>query len=507
MTEYWPGQRIRLLTGTVPGVQHGELGVVDVYDAVRRTVMVDFDRGAYGPLPLDDDRVRIEALPTGPRVLEWGRTVAGVYAAGRQAGDRAASGWALRTFAGRSTSDTVETALAVLDGIADNEPAVLETLPNPGTSAAAGRDVYATVTGDGAAWTTLLRYQREDIGQSYGEGFDAGLRDRVTDLCRDLAAAPRTGSALVASLPGGLGAAVPSWAQHGGSSRYTQGYAAVLIEQSGTDIVFGCTRTVAEKITTELRRHHGHPADQSQTPAGPVRYHDGDTTVISEQELLQHPAGIDQLDPGTEPEYQVRAPAATWSIVTPEQCDQIIGDLDERRQVLDSGPLPTQVLQVPHRALRLVRLCPPLVRPGSIFTAALLWNGTPAGAVHHWGTPSMGVHLSDPDVLDEATLRRYLDGCRLDGQPVTAAHALRYLTDEALLGDVIDEAYRAGGTVLRQPDAEGSTLLCQPYVRIPDGPAGLQQLSNHLAGNGQGQHWQIWTGRRWLPLPAATNSA
>jgi hypothetical protein len=78
-------------------------------------------------------------------------------------------------------------------------------------------------------------------------------------------------------------------------------------------------------------------------------------------------------------------------------------------------------MQVPHRGLRIMRLLPPLIAPGSMFTAAILWNGTPASGLHGWATSGMGLYLSDPAVLGQATRRRYLGDCRFDGQPVTDA--------------------------------------------------------------------------------------
>jgi hypothetical protein len=108
-------------------------------------------------------------------------------------------------------------------------------------------------------------------------------------------------------------------------------------------------------------------------------------------------------------------------------------------------------------------------------------------------------------VLDEPRLGRYLDACRLHGKPMARAQALRALADQALLSEMIDEAFLAGATLLRRADAAGYTLLCQPCTPIPHDAAGLQELSNRLAAADRGP-WQIWTGRRWLPLPPATTA-
>src|SRR6266542_7019281 len=72
---------------------------------------------------------RAAARPVANHDAAWQHTLAVLRQAGQNAGADAADWWAQDTVGGRATGDSTATARAVLAGIDDGDPAVLDALP------------------------------------------------------------------------------------------------------------------------------------------------------------------------------------------------------------------------------------------------------------------------------------------------------------------------------------------------------------------------------------------
>jgi len=440
-----------------------------------------------------------------------GQTLVIVYATGQQAGSNAADRWAQDTFTGGA--DSVSQAQTVLDGIADGEPTVLDTLPAmPEVGDPIGPDMIAAVNSGTSGWRTLGARERTEAHQMYCDGFEAGLLDRAVDRCLALLEKPRDGSDACAPPPEapdhGVGVFAPGWARlEPDPLSFRIGFAGTMHYRTDSRIAFGCTRSVAVALTAELRGHrHGQAAETPDgAEPGDTAVHtvrdDADIIVIDEHELLGHPHVLHEFATDFKPEYQVRVPAQDWQMVTSDRCERLAGDLTERQQTTE-GTWSVPAVRVPHRRLQLVRLQP--LPSDSPFTAVFVWDGGPVGALRRWPNGGIDVRLSDPAAFGSTQLHRYLDDCRVGGQPLSRSRALRALSDGPLLADAIERAYDSSAILLRLVDADGLTLQHQFLSPAPGGHERVQRLSNAIAEGAADGQWQMWTGRRWRPVPAPT---
>ncbi len=120
----------------------------------------------------------------------WLHILEALRQAGQRAGAGAADWWAQDTVGGRATGDTTATARAVLAGIDDGDPAVLDALPvcdlsgqwaNTPTEA----DLYAhAVPPDAPGWDDLDTPRRDEAIEAYRDGFDTAAGERVAEHCR-----------------------------------------------------------------------------------------------------------------------------------------------------------------------------------------------------------------------------------------------------------------------------------------------------------------------------------
>lgn len=130
----------------------------------------------------------------GPHPAPWRSVLLALRQAGARAGIRAADWWAQDTVGGRASGDTTTTARAVLAGIADGDPAVLDALPtcdlsSQGADTPTEAEVYADAAPpaappDAPPWTTLGPAQREEAIGAYRDAFDTAVADRVGQHCR-----------------------------------------------------------------------------------------------------------------------------------------------------------------------------------------------------------------------------------------------------------------------------------------------------------------------------------
>lgn len=206
---YRRGQRVVLVHTDDPftDLHPGDTGTVTAFDPHQQTVAVSWDSGSQLSMCLDaGDRIRVIAEPTEPGPvapstsdpsangarrgrLHWGQVLDALRSAGAEAGRSAADWWAQDTIGGRATGDTAGTARRVLTGIDDGDPAVLDTLPTVDLSAADGEpDFYTAVIDDRSPrWSELTAAEQREAFDSYRDGADTAVCDRVTEHCRPAA--------------------------------------------------------------------------------------------------------------------------------------------------------------------------------------------------------------------------------------------------------------------------------------------------------------------------------
>ncbi len=119
----------------------------------------------------------------------WQYTLAVLRQAGQDAGVGAADWWAQDTVGGRATGDTATTAGALLAGIDDGDPAILDALPACDLSgegdAPTEADAYAEAAPhDAPGWDDLDTTRRDEAIAAFRDGFDTAAQDRVADHCR-----------------------------------------------------------------------------------------------------------------------------------------------------------------------------------------------------------------------------------------------------------------------------------------------------------------------------------
>ena len=251
MADFWPGQRIKLIASSLPGIQAGDYGTVSLYDPARRRVVVEFDNGTCQALLLDRGD-RLEALRTiDEPVRAWAQMLVIAYAAGQQAGSNTADRWAHDTFAGYAGPDAVTHAEAVLDGIADGEYAVLDIAAMPDVGDPVSPHLIAAANSGPFGWRTMSPEERAQAHQAYCNGFEASLLDHVVRRCQSLVDTGGDERDASASSPvaaaHGVGVFAPDWARlDGDPARVRIGFAGIAHYRTDSQLAFGCTRSVAE---------------------------------------------------------------------------------------------------------------------------------------------------------------------------------------------------------------------------------------------------------------------
>jgi len=134
------------------------------------------------------------AGPAADHATEWPDVLQALHEAGQRAGRNAADWWAQDTVGGRATADTAARARAVLAGIDNGDPAVLDTLPvcdlsgrwaDTPTEADSHASRYTdTAPPDAPGWNHLDAGHRDEAIAAYRDGFDTACPDRVAEHCR-----------------------------------------------------------------------------------------------------------------------------------------------------------------------------------------------------------------------------------------------------------------------------------------------------------------------------------
>ncbi|MFJ2081292.1 DUF4314 domain-containing protein [Micromonospora chokoriensis] len=363
MASYEPGQRVALVHTSDPytRLRPGDIGTVRRHDQRRNIVEVSWDSGSTLSMCLDDgDRIApaTTAPPTGDPVAEaagWATALQQMRAAGTEAGQTAAEWWAQNTIGARA-GDTRRTAARILAGVEDSDPAVLDALPHfslAGESVdIAGWELFADATGDTTGWFGLRTPQRDEAMTVYRDAYDAAATNRVADLCH-LAASP-TGTDVEHLHPdrvriGDVGVFAGDWARTtgpDGDDRIEVGFIGTLIDHWNGWAVFSCTRTVAEAIVADQRRHRDRYRDSLREQGVPADdldrrvdadlanlSFDGDVIVADQRALSNDPDAINRITPDGDGRYVVMGRSWRWEAVDPYACDRIVGDLPDTTQV------------------------------------------------------------------------------------------------------------------------------------------------------------------------------
>ncbi|MEV6932239.1 DUF4314 domain-containing protein [Dactylosporangium sp. NPDC051485] len=201
--QYEPGQRVALVHTSDPHTElrPGDEGTVRRYDAGQRRVDVTWDSGSNLSMLLDSGDA-ITPILAGPwdaaSPAEWVGPAGGVAWAelldalrivGTTDGTTAAERWLQDTIGGRASGDTAATARRILEGIDDEDPAVLDILPSPVQDWASGvtvprpATVSAAVGSDHAA-SLLTGEQWQQAEDAYRDGYTTSVTDTIAAACR-----------------------------------------------------------------------------------------------------------------------------------------------------------------------------------------------------------------------------------------------------------------------------------------------------------------------------------
>jgi hypothetical protein len=136
---------------------------------------------------------RAAPRPVAAHAPEWREVLQALHEAGQRAGANAADWWAQDTVGGRATGDTAGRARAVLAGIDDGDPAVLDALPvcdlsgrwaDTPTEADSQASRYTEMAPpDAPSWNHLDAGRRDEAIEAYRDGFDTACPDRVAEHC------------------------------------------------------------------------------------------------------------------------------------------------------------------------------------------------------------------------------------------------------------------------------------------------------------------------------------
>ncbi|MEV6487245.1 DUF4314 domain-containing protein [Actinoplanes sp. NPDC051633] len=558
MTVYQPGQRIALVHTDDPytHLRPGDTGTVQ--RQVQATVYISWDNGSTLAMCLDaGDRIRPLPTATAVRAADdgpWASTLAQLRAAGTQAGRTAADWWAQHTVggrAGRADGDTRATARRILAGIADGDPALLDTLPrlDPSdrqTDTSADRDLYTAAVGDaGPAWAGLDGHRRDAAIGAYRDAFHTAAFDRVGQLCR--AASSPTGRDVSHLHPdririGSVGVFAGDWSWTDSADgdridgdRIDVAFAGILVDRWNGWAVFSCTRPVAEAIVADQQHHRrqtrtwlqagGIPEpeldERVNTYLADLRF-DGDVIIADQRALSGDPEAIEHFTPDVDGRYVVMGWNWCWMAVDPYRCDRIVGDLPDPGDQQQFEVLRhTTGIRVPHTRLQLSDTRPhhTAATDGeegggggrAAFTAALTLDGEPVATVirdetgDETGTwtadVTAAVTLDPPDAATSHDgLRDYLSRCRYQGRPVTTARLLQALADEYHLDRAVTLADASGATLLRLVDDTGRIHTLHTLAPIPADLRELLDLGRTLTRPAT-LTFEIWTGNGWSAVP------
>jgi hypothetical protein len=115
----------------------------------------------------------------------WQAVLAAMAAAGRAAGANAAAWWQQDTVGGRASGDTGAPARAILAGIADGDPLVLDALPAARLGEDGAEQAYEDDAGPASRdWRALDAALRAGAIDAWRDACQAAVLDEVPRHCR-----------------------------------------------------------------------------------------------------------------------------------------------------------------------------------------------------------------------------------------------------------------------------------------------------------------------------------
>ena len=109
----------------------------------------------------------------------WRRALDALREAGAQAGRDAADWWEQDTLGGRASGHTTARAVAILAGLEDIDPAIVDALPACDRSGQ-----RADQPADAPGWDDLDPHARDEAIGAYCDGYDNAAHDGVAAHCR-----------------------------------------------------------------------------------------------------------------------------------------------------------------------------------------------------------------------------------------------------------------------------------------------------------------------------------
>ncbi|MEV4481826.1 DUF4314 domain-containing protein [Micromonospora coxensis] len=349
---YQPGERVALEhTGDPHTRLHpGDEGTVRRFDPDQQVLDVQWDSGSRLSMLLSaGDRVR--RLPTGD--AGWDSVHGALRAAGAAAGQSAAAQWWAQSVVGSRVHGAVrERAQAILHGIENGDPSVLDGLPVADRYILADdRDRYSEHAPPGApVWEQLSWRQRDQTRWAWCDGYDAAAEAEAASQCRMVLHPDGDGRDLRHLYPervrlGGPGVFAGDWAwtpEGGGQMRIPVGFVGTLVDTWNGWAVFTCSREVAEAIVVDHQEHRARcrqfAADGGMPEVDLDRlvdesmarlWFDGDVIVADETRVAGDPDAIERISPRADGRYIVMGWSWTWLPVHPYDCDRIVGELPD----------------------------------------------------------------------------------------------------------------------------------------------------------------------------------
>lgn len=191
--------------------------------------------------------------------------------------------------------------------------------------------------------------------------------------------------------------------------------------------------------------------------------------------------------------------------------------------------LPHTGLQIPHKRLRIRKLCTLALANGVALTAQLLYSGRPAGLICNNGDG--GATIYQPyagSPFDRQAFSRYVADCRTPHGLVKLDEViLDLLVEEHETNRHLNQAQQRGNTLARHthqlptephgdqepearphPDASvRGDIVCEigelhkgAEHTTGDQRANLIAGLDHAAACDQPGTWQVWTGHTWTPI-------
>lgn len=546
--QYEPGQRVALVHTSDPhtALRPGDQGTVRRYHADQRRVDVAWDSGSTLSMMLDDgDAITLiptsPAAPTGPAEpagtvqgggVAWPELLDALRTVGAADGSTAAEWWLQDTIGGRASGDTAATARRILDGIDDEDPAVLDTLP-AAASWSEGSPTWQYLVDEGVPVTQMAGVQWQQAEDAYRDGYTTAVTDTIAAACRRQLHPTGDDRDLSHMHPdnvtfGSVGVFSGDWNDAGVMAAHalTAGYVGTLIDRWNGWAVFTCTKAVAEAIVADQQQVRdasraelvaaGVPeadADRRTDEEYSRLWWDGDVLVADSTVLHGDPEAIERIEPDEQGRYVVMGRSWCWEAVDPYDCARIVGDLpdaDASREwrLLTHAPY-ARVGPQPYTVGGLVGM-----GPGDGLAGELRYAGEPVATVVEAGVLTSAAPTArlsaTTDRFDAAGWQAFVAAARRCGEPMTEAAVLDALAEDTVLDVETADAVAAGGTLARLLDDTGTVLRLERIHPAPATPEAFHALQDRLRGtrrDPRGASWQYWNGRVWRHLTNTADAA